>query len=356
MKRGILYKLVSYPSLITLKEGFGVYLNYKGYDFSVRVQQHVKALQILDYDNDIIVNKISDKESESSLKTNTIKELSKNELFIQIENSKLIVETIGANCNSFRTRDITNLLFGIEVEDIENVDSVQDEFDDMLKYFLKIYRIKSGDIHTKFPEDLNEELIVIRDGKNLYRQEDLDKEVSERLNSVMSVAIAIKSLKMPNSFTIGSKMSLDFEKNGKTIKEFIKSNGEISQIDEFLLKAREEFYVKSNFKYSILELFTMIEVLVVNILTKYKLANGVSNKKLKEFKKNIPISYLINVELPLILNNITIEDRKVLSKIDGIRKIRNEIIHENRKIAREECEFAFKAVNDFFEVLRKNHL
>jgi len=356
VKRGILYKLVSYPSLITLEEGFGLLMNYEGYDFSVIVQQHVKVLQILDYNNDIIVNKISDKETESTLKTNKIEELSKEKLFIQIDDSKLIVETIGSNCNSFRTRDITNLLFGIEVEDIENVNLVQDKFDDILKYFLKIYRIKSGDIHTKFPEDLNEELLVIREGRYLYLQEDLGKKISERLNSEIRVAIGIKSLKMPNSFTIGSKKNLDFDKNGEVMKEFVKSNGKISQIDEFLLKAREEFYVKNNFKYSILELFTMIEVLVVDILTKYKLANGVSNKKLKEFKKNIPISYLINVELPLILNEITIEDRKVLSKIDSIRKIRNEIIHESRKITREECEFAFKAVNDFFDVLRKNQL
>ncbi|MFD1162983.1 hypothetical protein [Hwangdonia seohaensis] len=356
MKRGILYKLVSYPSLITLKKGFGLHMNHEGYDFTVRVQQHVKALQILDYNNDIIVNKISDKKTESTLKTNKIKELSKKELFIQIENSKLIIETIGSNCNSFRTRDITNLLFGIEVEDIENVNSVQDKFDDILKYFLKIYRIKSGDIHTKFPEDLNEELLVIREGRYLYLQEDLDKKISERLNSEMRVAIGIKSLKMPTSFTIGSKKNLDFDKNGEVIKEFVKSNSKISQIDEFHLKAREEFYVNNNYKYAILELFTMIEVLIVDKLTKYKLANGVSNKKLKEFKKNIPISYLINVELPLILNNITNDDRKVLSQIDSIRKIRNEIVHENKKLTKVECEFAFKAVNDFFDVLRKNQL
>jgi hypothetical protein len=46
--------------------------------------------------------------------------------------------------------------------------------------------------------------------------------------------------------------------------------------------------------------------------------------------------------------------RKVLSQIDNVRKIRNEIVHKNKKPTKEECDSAFKSVNDFFGVLNKN--
>ncbi|NJX16263.1 hypothetical protein [Tamlana crocina] len=355
MKKGLLYKVVTYPGLIALKEGFGVLLNFEGYNFSVRVQQHATVLEILDYNNDIITNKISGNQTESNLKKNRI-EVSDKKFFVQIENSKLIVENIGKNCNSYRTRDMTNLLFEIEVDDIEKTNNLEEKFAEILKYFLKIYRVKSGDIYSKFPDDLNHELIVTREGKILYSKEELGMAINKRLNAERSVSLGIKSLKMPNSFTIGSKRNMDFDKNGEVIKKFIDSKNKISQIDEFYLKAKEEFYVNNNYKYGILELFTMIEVLIVDKLTKYKLANGVSKKRLKDFKKDIPISYLINVELPLILNNITDYDRGVLGKIDSIRKIRNDIVHENKKPTKEECEFAFKAVNDFLGILNKNRL
>jgi glycogen synthase len=84
-----------------------------------------------------------------------------------------------------------------------------------------------------------------------------------------------------------------------------------------------------------LELFIFCETFIVEILKQIKISKGITNKKIKNI--DIPISYLLNIELPLVLNEFDESWKTVINNIDLVRSIRNKIVHDNYKPTRDEA-------------------
>ncbi len=82
--------------------------------------------------------------------------------------------------------------------------------------------------------------------------------------------------------------------------------------------------------------FIFIESLIFKFLYKQKLLKGVSKNKLDNYKKEVGIAYMLNVEMLFFLEKA--EDKALMGEVDKIRKIRNGIVHDGKDVTKEEAE------------------
>ena len=118
-----------------------------------------------------------------------------------------------------------------------------------------------------------------------------------------------------------------------------------------MLKAREELYIHKNYKYSFIESWTALEISIVNYLKKIKLEKGISKNKIDTYESEIGISYLLNIELPLVQADSSQSFKDLISSVDAVRKMRNKLIHENRNISESEAINALEVVIKFVNYL-----
>ena len=76
-----------------------------------------------------------------------------------------------------------------------------------------------------------------------------------------------------------------------------------------------------------------------------------SKKKLDEYKKEVGLGYQLNVDLPMILAPLTIDERGIIGAADAVRKRRNLIVHEGVQPTREEGQQAVSAVRVLLDFL-----
>ena len=131
---------------------------------------------------------------------------------------------------------------------------------------------------------------------------------------------------------------------------FLKSGNSVSIGREFLDEARHAAFHIKNFKYSVIEAFTSTEYVVTKYLTDEKKRKGASKKKLKDFETLITMSYKLNIELPVYLENLTSKERELIGDVDRVRRLRNKIVHEGRVATRDDAEFAVEKVSKLFEM------
>ena len=61
---------------------------------------------------------------------------------------------------------------------------------------------------------------------------------------------------------------------------------------------------------------------------------------------------MLNIELPLVHSDNSPKFKELIGKVDGIRKLRNKVIHENRDISEEEVRNAVTVAIEFINYLR----
>ena len=128
--------------------------------------------------------------------------------------------------------------------------------------------------------------------------------------------------------------------------------------EEFIIlsKAFEELDVNLNAKFALLEIFIVAELAISKALQKLKLDAGVSKGKLKEYRKEVSISYCINIELPAFCKDLSDQERQVLGDIDKTRKLRNDVVHEGAPVSQEQALESIKAVSNLLVFLLNRKL
>lgn len=352
MSKGILYKYIYYPYPIGVNEEKAYKFFKEGFHYTATVYRHLKALEILDFDNEIVERRTDEGKFLHGFKN---EELKSDKLRYVIKHKELVfgVEAASLNPNYFRTREFSEIVLAIEVEDINDTSLLDKEYTKLLSYFINFYRIVCNDYYVKLPDDLGVDTMIVKEAVVSYDEDDLNLSVFERLKKGRNISIKIKSISLPRILDTKTLLEHNLEENTLKLIEGTKDKNEIKDIDEFFIKAKEEFFINKNYKYAILELFTMIEVILVRVLEDIKRSKGVANRKIKDFRKEIPISYQLNVELVMLIEDITEEDRTTLGKIDKLRRLRNAIIHENKRVVRENSIFAFEAVENFLKLINE---
>ena len=150
---------------------------------------------------------------------------------------------------------------------------------------------------------------------------------------------------------IDSNRKLDFSSKVSNKLPIRENNFEITTEEELLIKALDEFEDNKNFKYALLDSFISAETAIMKFVNKLKLENGVSKNKLDDYKEEVSISYVINIEIPFLVENLTDDERSVLGRINRVRKIRNDVVHNGKNVTEQEAREAINAVFDLLKFI-----
>jgi hypothetical protein len=63
-------------------------------------------------------------------------------------------------------------------------------------------------------------------------------------------------------------------------------------------------------------------------------------------------NYMLNVELPSMLEHLNEREREIIGKVDGVRKIRNAVIHKGADVSQREAADAINYVGLLITMLR----
>jgi hypothetical protein len=183
-----------------------------------------------------------------------------------------------------------------------------------------------------------------------YVPDDLCLAIPERLTKVREVKLELKYVKFldqTESLPVAEK-----EINDWTNRLVELQDDAMVREEEWLVKAIEELEVNQNFRYALLDAFIVAESIVARVLQKMKLAKGVSKKKLEDYETEIGVGYMLNVELPSMLEHLNEREREIIGKVDGVRKIRNAVIHKGADVSQREAADAINYVGLLITMLR----
>lgn len=112
------------------------------------------------------------------------------------------------------------------------------------------------------------------------------------------------------------------------LQEFIDHNPPPSKEIEELLRLKQKTAWNEK-RIAAIESATIIEFILRKKVEGVLTAQGVSQNKIKDIKKEIGMSILLNLLIPLSILKEEYEIQKVnIEKVDKLRKVRNEIIHD----------------------------
>ena len=102
-----------------------------------------------------------------------------------------------------------------------------------------------------------------------------------------------------------------------------------------------------NYRYAFLLAFFALEDILRDYLRHLKTRRGVSATKLKAYEKDIGMSYMINVELPMVTHPGE-RIQELLPDLKRITTIPNGIVHKAREVTHDDAALAIRAVSTLF--------
>jgi hypothetical protein len=288
------------------------------------------------------VGRITKEQLEEIKKSKTPPETMPHKVSFQSEEKEVLFRT-------FATKYFTEMRIIYEVADVSNISEDEKEFyKTVIDEFVKAYRWIGADYRPRFFEDYDEPKWIRRfvsefDQADQKRSEDERFAVERDFRPLESQAVfrfddQPSSTKDPSAVTDG-------------LTRIFASGTSISAGREFLDMARHAALHIKNFKFALVEAFIGTENVVSKILKDDKLKKGVSASKLKDFETEVSISYKLNVELPMCLENVTQSERQIIGDVDKVRAWRNDVVHRGKVPTEAEAKFAVDAVSKLFEML-----
>lgn len=250
---------------------------------------------------------------------------------------------------AFATKYFTEIQITYEIFDTQNITSDDREFyKSVTDEFVKAYRYLSEDYRPRLLDDYDEPKWV-QFFVATYARDDFARSVDECLFQ----AREFRSLDSQTIFRLDLQPHPFKDPNHATdeLKAFLERGKSVSTGREFLDAARHAAYHIKNHKYSLLEAFISSEYVVTKYLTDEKIRKGASRKKLKDYESEATMSYKLNIELPVYLENLTDKERQLIGDVDKVRRLRNDIVHEGKIATEDDAEFAVEAVSKLFEML-----
>ena len=189
---------------------------------------------------------------------------------------------------------------------------------------------------------LRQVFFEIKPGTNFHQYIKKDTVWELQPTSFVFEQVATEGIKGANEETI----------NGFTeaFNEALKSK--VTIVEQFISSAWIEFN-KMNYKYSFLEAFLAIEVSVQDFLTAKKRKTNIPHKILDDYSKETGIAYQTNIEIPLALGTVDAQYHKLLSEINKIRKLRNNIVHSGEEVSAEQTKDAIHTIKEIVSYLKK---
>ena len=347
MPKGALYVCLYYPGYIGLAKG--VYRGeLNGRLFSVRLVDHLRPLEILDFDNRM------------EMRAPGIFEPANKEWLISepnlavMDGSQLLcfLHKRGDHHRLFYPRSFTQLIISYEIETAPEF--TDDEFafhERILDHFINLYRCITNDVKITLKSRIRRNVPVALVAVVVYGEDELKRSQEERFYKVRNLGFALRQFSIAEFTHELPRVNHDVEEASRQMGVLRFSPDQIALVDAY-----EELLLDRNFRSAFLSAFTIGEVMVRQYLHELKLKRGASKGKLDEFEAEIPFSYLLNVELPTLIGNLTDEERQILGAVDRTRKKRNAIIHKGEDVSQQEVVDTLNAVKNLRGLLTTHPL
>jgi hypothetical protein len=215
--------------------------------------------------------------------------------------------------------------------------------------FVRTYHMVTADVRPPFWND-GHRLMVVKQGWIPYEQE------AEQLEWTARLALPCEALPIDRhriAFSYAQEGTFQFEVSAADdfTRRHLAEGHPVPLSRETLSGAQRAVDLHRTGKTAVIECTIAIEIAVEQVVTSAKLKGGVSKKKLDEYKKEVGLGYQLNVDLPMILAPLTIDERGIIGAADAVRKRRNLIVHEGVQPTREEGQQAASAVRVLLDFL-----
>jgi hypothetical protein len=350
MPRGIRYVNLFYPGRIQMPEGYGYMVNVDGQPGSLLLYKQLNVADVLDFTNAIeertedgnVVRQL--RHPIDAIPAHNIGMVANGELLYVMDRETHYYRI-------FKPRAYTELFVTHEVADTEHLTEQETGFyTRILAAFLQAYRLFTQDIAIRLPDDLQHEYPVVRAALYDYTPQDLEESLRERITKLHDCFFGIASVPLGANPSAFNRPTVDAAIVGPQISEFLAAGETTPKPQETLLKALEELKVNSNYRYAFLLAFFAFEDVISDFLRHIKLRRGVPPGKLKEYEKDLGISYMINIDLPLVTHPDQ-RIQEILPDLNRVTTIRNGIVHKARDVSQEDAAFAITTVSKLFNIL-----
>ena len=238
-----------------------------------------------------------------------------------------------------------------EVEDTSRITTEENEFyRSILEAFIQAYRLFSTDVLIRMPDDLHEDFPIVRGAVHEYSAEELLLPEAERIARLREAGFSIHAVPLGSHPALFERPAFDPDQIGPPMSEFLARGETVPREQDLLIKAAEELKINRNCRYALLLAFIAAEQAITGFLRNVKTRRGVAPNKLRQYEADIGISYLMNVELPMVLYP---DERiqEVLPDLNGVNTIRNGVVHKIRDVNYAEAASAINTVGKLLQLL-----
>jgi hypothetical protein len=350
MSEGALFVRLYYPGYIGLEKG--IYRDeIQGRLSSVRLIDHLRPLQILDFDNRI---RIRQEESKFNFEiANKDWSIGEPTLAVMHESELLcLMHSRSGHHRLFHPRTFTDMIIAYEIETAP--DFTEDDLafhERVLSPFINKYRCITNDVKIILKNKLRKDVPVVLVAVVVYDEDDLKLDRDERLHKKRLLAFRPKQISVREFGHELPRVEHNLQKASEQMTQLRFSRDQIALVDAF-----EELTINKNPRAALLSAIIIAEVMLGGYLHELKLKRGASKSKLDDFENEVPFSYILNVELPVLLGNPTDSDREVIGKMDQVRKKRNAVIHKGEETSEGDALEALNAVKGLRDLLAKHPL
>lgn len=338
------YSLIrfNYPGLINFKLNEWIYFSESESEFAFLIEGFDKGLLLNDPNNSLVKND----QKKGKLKR-AIENLDENGYFLSMNlvmdddsrkesNNFSQIEIMPNKERAFFDYSYTKLTLLVPFQ--ENITTqVLNEY---LKRLITLYNLNRVSEHHVIP--------IPNLGRNWTRINYIQRGFIETEDYLEDIVIDKKPI---NVILVNQLLEVSF-----TTDFWVEHENSVENVDFISEKYRDIFELYSsaithmnfysNHKIALLESFIAVEILVSRVCSEIKLKKGVSQSKLNKYEKEISISYLMDVELPMYFD-LSKKEIEIFSKVKGARAIRNKIMHKNQEFSDNEIFSHVLAIKNF---------
>ena len=328
---------------------------------AVFVRRHIEALKITDFGNRLQITPIEEQAVSLSL-DRPINFISSDNISTTYKlrnglSRPIAIDNLAEEYRCFFHSPYTELYVVHEVRDTSNITEEEENFyDQIIKIFIDSYRIISKDVRVPQFPNFGQDRLIIQQCSIEYSAEEINEPVLGRLTRHRKLDLGLKLLIVADWTESGPASQVEINLFSSKLKKILDQSSSVFQEEYWLLKAYEELVIRKNAKYALLEAFIGAESAIRSALRFKKLSKGVSKNKLDSYESEVGIGYLINVELPMLLEDINTSERELLGEVDRIRKLRNNVMHGASEVSEEDAGRAINVIHRLIKLFYSREL
>jgi len=351
---GALYTEFIYPGYISLNNKQWFDFTYKNKLIGIAIDRHIESVNAIDFNNDL-------------------KEGKPSRPLYEVENSKGLKIDYDTGPLSCHRRVLVDHLEGrvlftkyhtvllVVHESIQKEKSYVDEMlhTEVIDFFICKYRSIARDLSIPLSSEFQSKRYYTRRYFHKFTEADNKLSLKDKLFSSRNLSLSLGIFKFHDLTesvpTFDENSIIDLSNN---LQRLLSSDSLLSgnETTESIIRIGRDISVYNNFKFGLLDSFIICESLISRFLRDFKISKGISKNKLDDYEKEIPVSYLINIELPTLISDMTEKEKQLIGDLNRVRKLRNDVVHKNKDVNENDALFAFNTLQGVHNLIEERRI